>query len=54
VALLDQRVGIDQLEGQLGGEEPSDGGLAGAHEPGEHDVAAGHGNDATASRGSRA
>ena len=39
VALLDQLIGVDELVAQLFGEQTTDGGLAGAHEAGEHNVA---------------
>ena len=39
VALLDDHIGVDELVPELIGEQPTDGGLAGAHEAGEHDVA---------------
>ena len=39
MTLLDEHIGIDELVPEPFGEQPTDGGLAGAHEASEHDVA---------------
>ena len=39
VAFFDDHIGVDELVPELLGEQAADGGLAGAHEAGEHDVA---------------
>ena len=39
VAFLDHPIGVDELVPELLGEQPTDRGLAGAHEASEHDVA---------------
>ena len=39
MSLLDQLIGVDELVAEPIGQQPPDGGLAGPHEPGQHDVA---------------